>query len=342
MKKTLISIAVFAASGTSFAQVTITGNLAMGYRSTTTGASAGNTVPESTTAGFGVDTSEIDFAATEDLGGGMKITAKLALAGADRSGESNTTTAGGVTGRDASLTLQTKAGLFSLASAQAADYLSSIAGVGAYYQGFDGKIFGARVNRDTATYLLPLGTFTLGVSYQEAANNLGLGGGTAGAVAGQQQPLTGYLVNYAQGSLVVNAQYIAYNSRIEGADSGVGGGVKDAYRLSGAYDFGAAKLGLGAQVASRMNGAKQTDTLIGLSVPVGALTIGAQWASHNATDFVTTNAAGDTNGQKTGSEFQLRYALSKRTAIVGGYAQWTQTVGNSASSAYNMLLSHSF
>jgi hypothetical protein len=55
MKKTLIALAVLASSGASFAQVTITGNLAMGYRATT--------APAGDASGFGVDTSQINFSA---------------------------------------------------------------------------------------------------------------------------------------------------------------------------------------------------------------------------------------------------------------------------------------
>ena len=66
MKKTLVALAALAATG-AFAQVTITGNLAMGYAVATNVANGGGDV-----SGLGVDTSEIDFAATEDLGGGVK------------------------------------------------------------------------------------------------------------------------------------------------------------------------------------------------------------------------------------------------------------------------------
>lgn len=82
MKKTLLAMAVLAASGASFAQVTISGSLIMGYKATkSTGTSdvvapgpfvVNRATSGADASGFGVDTSEIDFAIAEDLGGGAK------------------------------------------------------------------------------------------------------------------------------------------------------------------------------------------------------------------------------------------------------------------------------
>ncbi len=349
MKKTLIALAVLAASGASFAQVTISGNLAMGYRATTTGAVGAS----SDAAGLGVDTSEIDFAATEDLGGGMKATAKLALAGADRSGESgaSTTGNGAVTGRDATLTLQTNAGALVLGSVQAADYLSGaqgltagFAGVGAYYNGWDGKVLSARTNRDTVTYIVPVGAVSLFASYQEGATGAvngvpqGLGTGTTGSgTAGQAsytgQSLTVWGATYAKGAANANFTYLNFNSNV--------GATKSQTRLSGNYDFGAVKLGLGGVVTASDAGVggKATDLLLGLSAPMGALTLGAEFVQRKIDDVAFT---GQGIGTLTGSSLQATYALSKRTAVIGNYARWTAVNGNDASSQFNLLLSHSF
>ncbi|MFZ3220129.1 MAG: porin [Rhodoferax sp.] len=341
MKKTLIALAVLAASGASFAQVTISGNLAMGYQATTTGAVGSS----SDAAGFGVDTSEIDFAATEDLGGGMKATAKLALAGADRSGESNTVAAGvgnAVSGRDATLTLQTNAGALVLGSVRAADYLSGaqgltagFAGVGAYYNGWDGKVLSARTNRDTVTYIVPVGAVSLFASYQETSvqANQGLGVGTTGAAGVTGQSLTVWGATYAKGAANANLTYLSFNSNV--------GATKNQTRLSGNYDFGAVKLGLGGVVTNSDagTGGKATDLLLGLSAPMGALTLGAEFVQRKIDDVAFT---GQGLGTITGSALQATYALSKRTAVIGNYARWTAVNGNDASSQFNLLLSHSF
>ena len=327
MKKTLIALAVLAASGASFAQVTITGNLTMGYQAASDSA-------KNDTSGFGVDTSEVNFAATEDLGGGMKIVAKMALAGADRSGESGN---GTVNGRDASLALYTTVGVLGLASNSSPDYLSgTLAGVGAYYSGWNGKVFSARTNRDVISFTMPVGAFTLATSYQEtsAAANQGLGKCTTGASSVTGQSLVTLGAGYAKGPAAANFTYLQFNSPI--------GGTKDQTRLSGNYDLGAVKLGAGVVVTNNAVAAgtnpKVTDMLVGVSVPMGALTFGLEFASRRFDDFGVA-----ASGTITGSSLQAAYALSKRTSMIGNYARWDAAVGAAnASTQYQLLLSHSF
>lgn len=356
MKKTLIALAVLAASGASFAQVTITGNLTMGYQANSSGAVSGANASDS--SGFGVDTSEIDFAATEDLGGGMKVVAKLALAGADRSGESNSVTSGDVTGRDASLAVYTKVGVFSLGSVKSADYLSGgIAGVGAYYSGWDGKVLSARSRRDTASYILPMDAFTLTLSYQEAANNQGLGLGTSGSNSTTTpvgQTLQVIALNYNKGPLVLDGQYLNFLSRDNGntvllpTASATAPLAKTQVRLSGSYDLGVVKFGLGHVVTTYDNGLnanpKQYDTLVGASVPLGSLTLGAQFVTRRSDDLSAAQLATLVqNGTQNGWNLQANYALSKRTALIANYARWDATIGNtSQANQTQLLLSHSF
>jgi predicted porin len=332
MKKTLIALAVLAASGASFAQVTLTGNLTMGYQAKTTGGVNSST----DSAGFGVDTSEIDFMATEDLGGGMKATAKMALAGADRSNESATgTTPAAVRGRDASLALSSNVGTLTLATAKAADYLSGgIAGVGAYYAGFDSKVLSDRLSRDSVTFAVPVGAFTLAAAYEEAATGLGLGVGTAGAATFTDQSRASLSGTYSKGPIAANVTYLSYNARNNAT-------FKDETRASGSYDFGVAKVGLGAVVTNSglTAGGKATDLLLGVSAPLGAVTLGAQFVSRKIDDFAFT---GQGTGTINGTAIEADYALSKRTSVIANYARWTAVNGNDASSQVQVLLAHSF
>ena len=373
MKKTLIALAVLAASGASFAQVTITGNLTMGYQAASTSVASnatGAAVNAADSSGFGVDTSQIDFAATEDLGNGMKAVAKMSLAGADRSGESTAPNTagvnGGVTGRDASLAVYTNVGVFSLGSTSSADYLSGgIAGVGAYYSGWNGKITSARSRRDTASYILPMNAFTLTLSYQEAANNQGLGNGTSGnnsaaapAVAGAAlvgQTLQVIALNYNKGPLVLDGQFLNFLSRDNGNQvltaAGTGATAplaKTQVRLSGSYDLGMVKFGLGHVVTTSDNGInanpKAYETLLGASVPLGALTLGATFITKRNDDLSTAQLATLVqNGTQNGWNVQANYALSKRTSMIANYARWDATVGNTTqANQTQLLLSHSF
>jgi predicted porin len=361
MKKTLIALAVLAASGASFAQVTITGNLTMGYQAASTSVAAGSAINAADSSGFGVDTSQIDFAATEELGGGMKAVAKMSLAGADRSGESNGTTAGGVTGRDASLALYTNVGVFALGSTSSADYLSGgIAGLGAYYSGWNGKITSARTRRDTASYILPMNAFTLTLSYQEAADNQGLGNGTSGnnsaavpAVAGAAlvgQTLQVIALNYNKGPLVLDGQFLNFLSSNSGNQTFAGATAplaKTQVRLSGSYDLGMVKLGLGHVVTTSDNGVnpnpKTYDTQASAAVPLGSLTLGATFITRRADDQSTAQGGVAANGTRNGWSLQAAYALSKRTSMIANYARWDGSVGNTTQANQTQLLvSHSF
>ena len=81
-----------------------------------------------------------------------------------------------------------------------------------------------------------------------------------------------------------------------------------------------------------------TDMLLGVSVPMGALTLGANWAQRELSDQVTSVD----NGSYNGYGLKASYALSKRTALSADYANWSGTVNGNKQSQYNVLLSHSF
>ena len=327
MKKTLIALAVLAASGASFAQVTITGSLAMGYKATTSSAAGDK-------SGLGVDTSEINFMATEDLGGGMKATAKMGLAGADRSGESGNGTVGG---RDASLVLTGGFGAVALTATRSADYLSGglsgVAGIG-----FDEKVFGARRSADAISYSVPVGPVSLTLQHQEnnIATTPGSGGLGIGATGSSAQRLNVISATYAPGKLAANIQYLSYDNR----NNAVGSNTADyVTRANGNYDFGMAKLGLGYSQANYSGGGTAKEGLVGVSVPLGAVTLGAQWGQRKVDDSTT---AAIPNGTFNGSGLNAAYALSKRTSIVGMYARWDVPAAASASTEASVLVIHNF
>ncbi len=335
MKKTLVALAVLAASGASFAQVTISGALVTGYAAGTTGGATSATNADF--GGLGVDTSEIYFTASEDLGGGMKATAKLGLAGADRSGESSA--AGGVsnaavTGRNSSLQLQTNAGILTLATTKAGDYLTGSGGLGVYWNGWDSKVFSPRTSRDTITYSLPVGAFTVHGTYQEGANTgLNIGAGTTGDAAVTGQSFTAVAVDYAAGKAKANFQYLMFNASTQA--------TKNQTRLSGSYDLGAVVLGLGGVVTNSDlgTGGRATDLILGVKAPLGALSLGANFVQRKIDDVAFTKQG---TGTISGTAIEAQYSLSKRTTVVANYARWTAVVGNEASNQYVLALAHSF
>ena len=332
MKKSLIALAVLAASGASFAQVSITGNLTAGFASSDNG----NGV---TASGFGVDTAEIVFSAKEDLGGGMKATAKLGLVDAARgmtAGRPNT----GFGPGDAELGLSGGFGQLTLSSSRSTDYLSGgVAGVGGTFR--DGRVFFNRVSTDSVAYSMPVGPVTVGLTYSEAPNLLGLGAGTSGAAVVANDISNGFparqvalAVQYANGPLSADVGYLT-NDKIDTTEN------KNHLRGSVSYDLGVAKLG-GGMERQTWEGTNfkltVTDTLLAVSVPMGAVTLGANWAQREISDQAT---AAD-NGSFNGYGLKAAYALSKRTAVSADYTNWANAVDAKKQSVYNLFLSHSF
>jgi len=347
MKKSLIALAVLAASGASFAQVSITGNLTYGYQSTTTSdvkAGAFVVMPGGDTAGLGAETAAVQFTANEDLGGGFAAKASLKI---------NTAPGGAATtGDDHSLTLTTPVGGLVLGTAKSADYLSGgIAGVGAYYAGWDGtanKLFTTRTQRDYAAFVIPVGAMTFSVSQHEGAGEVLFGSGITGATAaingGSAAPVTTLSATYSAGPLVANGQYAVYKN------SGATNNAKDTTRLSANYDLGMVKLGGGmvitnhtAPAVAGANSPKTTDYMLAAKLPMGASSFGLTFASRTYADMTQGYSA-------TGSGYSLEYgyAMSKRTSVIANYGRWTPVALMSAatsvdaSNQYQLLLSHSF
>lgn len=357
MKKSLIALAVLAASGASFAQVTVTGNLTSGYQSITTGevkTSPGGAVLRANgeEGGMGVETANVVFTAKEDLGGGYAATASMQLntgaASGNRGAQSDNTT----------LTLATPVGGLVIGTARAADYLSGgIAGVGAYYAGWDGsadKIFTSRTYRDFASFVVPVGAFTFSLTQADAASETTFGSGTTGASAatfgGSSAPVSTLSATYAAGPMVANAQYATYKN--SGLPNAATPNAKDTTRLSGSYDLGMVKLGAGVVITNHTantgaNTPKTTDYLVAAKIPMGASSFGVSWAQRTMADYVNTFS-----GTGSGYSLEYGYAMSKRTSVIANYARWTTPAamnlgfanGNdvAASSQYQLLLSHSF
>jgi predicted porin len=331
MKKTLIALAVLAASGASFAQVTITGNYTAGYESVSNDTS---TTTPGDHSGLGIDTSLVTFTAKEDLGGGLSATAVMSIDGMSR---------GGISGGDSSLALAGGFGKITLATGRGSDYLSGgVSGVGGV--GLDGKVFTQTNASDSIGYTSPsFSGFTFGVSHSEDAGNrtgettanfLGLGVGAAGAPSTTQRS-TGVTGTYAAGPLVATLNYTMWDQ--QGAVAAANGNSKNRTSVAGAYDFGVAKLGVGYRNTQRMDGVRQ-DSFLAVGVPLGALTLGADWGSRAHNDTTATAA-----GTRTGYGLKAEYALSKRTSLIASYASWEATVGAAQRTTdTNLLVSHSF
>ncbi len=314
MKKTLLALAVIAASGAAFAQsATLSGNITYGYQSTKVGGA--------TTAGLGADTAAIKLVATEDLGGGLKATAQVSLGGMMRDGAG--------TGEDASLTLSGGFGSISMGAVETDDGLARARPGPAW--GLDGKVHGPNVNIDFIAYTSPqlAPGLTAGVSYVDRGTTTGAGlaAGTTGP-ASAQPSITG---NVTYGAGPISARFDVTSWTRQGAADVTSNTNKNRFRVSGNYNLGVAKVGLGYSSFKRTTGTTVKALTAGVSADFGATSVGLVYESFD-------NAGVKTTGFSLGSQ----YNLSKRTAILAGLRQWKKTGAATTDSSFHLMASHSF
>lgn len=300
MKKTMIALAAVAAAGAASAQVTLSGEFAWGYGNYSTAGSD--------TSGGGIDTSQVVFAANEDLGGGMSIAAKMAV---------NLGEYGGTTGADdQSLTLTTPFGALSLLTYKPGNWVSGASGAGTWY-GLDGRSLAARAKRDGYAFAIPVMTgLTATLAFTEPAGSTGEGAGNAGQSG---QGIYNVSAKYTSGPAVVQGAYLVLTN----------GGATDAtkesvYRLGGTYDLGVAKVGVAYEGTKLSGGGSNVETAYSLTAPLASnLSVAATYASTNLSSSLA--AISGAAGIRNGYQLQAQYNLSKTAYVIGSYGSWTGT-----------------
>lgn len=340
MKKTLVALAVLAASGASFAQVAITGTYSFGYRADTSKTGAAS-------SGLGIDTSALNFTATEDLGGGTKVTAVMGFDGLNRAAAN---------GGDSSVAIATPYGTFKGSLARGADYLSGgTAGVAGF--GLDGLLFSALWAGDAVSYTSPaFNNVVVSLTHEEitpdtenAAQGVGIGAGFAGAYPGNYQRRTGIGFKYSAAPLVVDGAYQTYDQQGAAPAANIASKTTPNFasrtRLSASYDFGVVKLGAGIDSRQLVAGTR-VDTLIGAYIPFGAANVGVEVGTRK----YDGTGQGLLEGTRNGSAIVANYNLSKRTSVQGFYAKFDQStlngvganVGLQSSDRTEVQIVHSF
>jgi len=308
MKKTLVALAAVAVTGGVFAQATMTGAIAFGFQSDTTSSNV-------TTSGMGIEDSEINFAVSEDIEGVGKLSAGTGYAGGGR-GVAVTTN-----NTDITFTLANGAKI-KMASAKGAEYLSGgVAGAGANFEAdLTYTTLVSRTSNDSFSVALPVATgLTLTVTNTEADVVVGTGSAAAAATTPVQRYNTAAL-QYKAGPVVVDGQFRAYDNQVTNSTSS----VNTKNRLSASYDLGVAKIGAGVDQNTYTYGNTKTNTLVGLTIPMGSLTLGAQMLTVTASG----NATSSSNYTRSGALAGGMYSLSKRTYVTGQY--WTGDVGGTS------------
>jgi hypothetical protein len=189
--------------------------------------------------------------------------------------------------------------------------------------------------QDTLTYALKLSD-ALSISVNHAEPSTAAGGGSAAGVqyiysggAGAGQRHNTYSATFKSAGLTITGGYRTF----DGADQS----TKNSnfrHRAAASYDMGVAKIGGGYETTQATYGDTTTDTVIGLSAPLGALTVSAQFGQR-------TKAGGTSDSTYAGTIYAASYALSKRTSVDGTYTN-NQSSGTSSPSFFITRLVHSF
>lgn len=302
MKKSLIALAVLAASGAAFAQSSVT---LYGVADVVIHKDKG--VSSKMTSG-GVSASRLGFKGTEDLGGGLKANFKF------EQGIDLTTGAASGFGREATVGLSGGFGDIRFGRMSTA---------------FDD--FAGATNPVFDSVLSPTNVF---VGYKTDRINQGIyystpsfGGFSAAAsynleqVAGSQNVLS-LAGNYEAGPLMLGA---VYQDEGDAAD-------ETQVRLNAAYNFGAFKL-MGGVGMVDAGGVDTKQFTVGADVPLASnIVLSAGIASSK------TDGAERLNGYSIGAA----YLLSKRTTVYGGYYGDNGTAPASIESRLGFGIKHTF
>ena len=371
MKKTLIALAALAATGASFAQVTIYGIIDAALVSQSADGSLSRTKVDSS----GMSTSRFGFTGVEDIGGGMKGLFKL-------EGGVNPDTGTGTISNTTNQ--QNGVGVVPGATAAAGTSIAGAQGLtfNRYaYVGVSGGFGEIHLGREyTGTFITGATTDPFGLAgpanqlyltqnigavlaahpnYTSASNMLTyITPVVAGGLSAVGQVWQGELASSAANANAgdgysVSAKYAAGPVFVQAGQQvtkgTVAAGTATALKTYGdytmsdftaTYDFGAAKVvyysGAEELVGLSLNAAqkaKNTSNLLGVIVPVGAFNFKADYIQ-----AVYNLGAGGKDNVGTQYALGVDYALSKRTTAYATWASVSQDTGNNFS-AYASALS---
>lgn len=308
-------MAAVAVAGAASAQVAITGTISAGWQMTTNKNAADGSATASA-GGWGMKSGDINFAATEDLGAGMSVTAKAGLKDIshDNAVKANTS----------SLALAGGFGTVQLTSGyEACDGLSQ--------QGFGVRFDEVKTSATQGFFCAASVGDALKYTTPELVPGLKaamLVGDNTANVAGRVKSVTTY-VDYAAGPLAVGFNTTSYEAAIYGQKD-------NKVRITASYDLGVAKIGFGNQKGYVTAGDKDDRSVYGVSVPMGAMTAAVGYAT------IDTKTGAAAAQKTTGTSINLKYALSKRTSLsYDGLNVATDIAGN-PTSFNRLVLAHSF
>jgi len=345
MKKTLIALAAVAATGASFAQATMSGNLGFSWQQSPVMHASGQHVQ-----GFAMNDGEIYITATEDMGDGWKATAR---GGFTMRGRGN-----GIADRDGTISLTTPAGVVTVGALRSCgSMMAQLSGAvtGTVYSSNETNNF-VPLDKcslvDVATFTTKLAGATISASYGEfeaAANtNVSNDRGNYNGIT-----FTALAAEYPMGPVIVGGDWTAFGSvtvyTLPSITPGTGTttalgtaavatavgsnlvGVNGAnrYRMYAKYDAGVAKFAAGYQIKDM----SADQYVVSVAVPYGNFTFGLDYSARGEQTFVATAAqaqaglilSGTRLGDKASSAMGLgaTYNFSKTTNLNASYITYT-------------------
>lgn len=309
MKAKLIALAAMAVSGAALAQSSVT---VYGRMDLSVGSEKNQLANTSTSKVFSgnLTTSRLGFRGTEDLGGGLKAIFQIETAiSADAPG---TTTLGdrhaivGLSGGFGTVKLgRTETvykDIYDLAVSSNVFDSKFTPNETVYAETTAGGLNGFSSRRDNQIrYESPsFSGFTFGVSFamDEQASPV-------------KQDVTAYNLRYKAGALDVGLGYQEQKNNSTPAND------REYTALSGAYNFGVARVSAGYQNTKTGANTKDNEYSIGVNVPMDKFNFSVGYANSKS-----KNAAGATTGKGSGFGLGVTYSLSKRTTA---YAGWRDT-----------------
>jgi hypothetical protein len=330
MKKSLVALAVLAASGATFAQVAVTGKLGFAYfKDYKTDATA-----NSASKGFQVTDGDVGFAATEDLGGGMSAKADLRvkLRGRDTS----------VTARDAILTLSTPAGVLTAGAIEEKSLLlAGLALAPDLDKGPEIIILAPTQNNDFIKFEAPVGPVKLSAKYFELGYH---DDGAVQSTAGNSTKINGTTLglSYNAGPVMAVLDFTGYSGVTGFAVTSTGSylngstfnglsaaNLNELYdglyrtRIVGSYDLGVAKVAAGYENRTKSLAPQYT---VGVSAPVGPVVFALNYANRASQGAIAAgNGSAMVPAQDSRSMTGLvaQYNLSKTAYVSANYASYT-------------------
>ncbi len=307
MKKSLIALAVLAASGAAFAQSTVT---MFGIVDAAVQVASGDVADKTSLVNSGYNSSRFGVRGVEDLGGGLK--ASFHLEGALSNDDGN---ASGFNFQRRSLvSLMGGFGQIELGREYTPHFWNHTvydpfgtngAGTSAALNTTSGGSTTVRTNNAVNYYTPTMGGFKLQVqaAFGEQSSN---------AAAPDAGNMTSYRLTYDAGNL---------SAAVASGKTNVSAGVDiTSTNYGAAYNLGFAKV-MGAVFEDKKTGATtQKGSVLGLTAPLGAGTV--RFA-------VSETKAGDAKAEKTAVGYV--YGLSKRTDLYTTYASVKNSGGASAS-----------